>query len=166
MKNPVRQIQLDEPLPLDQIFRMANRLTLELLLMVIAYAAVMLSMVATLGWTTVIVAGIAAIGIYHARMRFCAANYYGQRTPMPVYWLWPLQSMFVIAALLLIGVVCWCLGLGAALTVTFAMTMLFAAPEVAMLVATIVGAIPGCCFGVILAVAVMGELGKHWLRLV
>jgi hypothetical protein len=162
---PVRQPHAIEPLPIDQIMKMANRVSVEMLMMVIAYGAILLSMTEYLSWFTVFLAVICALGIYHARMRMCAAAYYGRKSPLVMFWLSPLYSMVIVTALMAAATFCVALGFSATVVVAGGLTFLFAGPDYAMTIAVFVAIIPGVCLGVILAVSVVSELGKRWLKL-
>jgi len=164
-QNSVRQFPLDEPLPIDHVVRMANRLTLETLLMIIAYTAILLSVVGTLQWLTVFLAILCAVGIYHARLKVCAADYYGRRPSVGLSWLWPVQSMIVVTSLLAIGSTCLIVSLAVTLSVVYGFMLLLVDRDLAIALTAFVGTLPGCCVGAITAAAVVTKLGKNWLRL-
>jgi hypothetical protein len=164
-QNPIRQIHSEEPLPIDHVVRMANRLSLETLLMIVAYTAILLSVVGTLQWMTVFLAILCAVGIYHARLKVCAADYYGRRPPVGLSWLWPVQSMVVVAGLMVIGCLCLSLSLAVTLGVVYGFMLLIVDRELAIVMTAFVGTLPGSMLGTLIATAVVTRLGKSWLRL-
>lgn len=172
---PVREFHAQQPLPLEYVLRMANRVTVETLLLVVAYAAVLLKLVFAVPWdarewdlrhwAVILLVGIWAVGMYHARLKVCVAEYYGQRPALSLYCFWPLMSMVAVAGLLLVAALCMVACVTAAVAAVAVLAVLMAGSEVGLVLAVIVGTLPGSLLGVILATSVVGRLAPQWLRL-
>jgi hypothetical protein len=173
--SPVRELHSHTPVPMEQMIRVANRVNLETLLIVIGYAAVMLRLVTLVDWQmgqqellvggAILLAMIWAAGMYHARLKWCVADYCGRRPSFPIYCLWPLQSMAIVGGLLLVGGCCAILGLAATLGGAICVTLCLLPSETGLTVALVVGSLPGCIVGFLLAMSVVTQLGRSWLKL-
>ncbi|MDP1562567.1 MAG: hypothetical protein Q8M16_14410 [Pirellulaceae bacterium] len=172
---PVRELHGHQPVPMEQIFRVANRVNIETMLIVIAYAAVFLRLVTIIDWQMnewatligglIVLSIVWAVGMYHARLKWCVADYYGRRPSFPLYCLWPLQSMLLIGGLLLIGGCCAALGFSATLACVTFLTLCIVQSEAGFVVGALIGTLPGCIAGFLLATSVISKLGYCWLRL-
>lgn len=172
---PVRELHAQQPLPLEYVLRMANRLTVETLLLVMAYAAVLLKLVFAVPWDAIewdlrhwsvmLVIGIWAVGMYHARLKVCVAEYYGERPPLSLYCFWPLMSMLAVAGLLGVAALCLLVCVSATVAAVAVLAILMAGSEAGLVLAIIVGTLPGSLLGVILATSVVSRLAPQWLRL-
>jgi hypothetical protein len=160
---------------MELMVRLANRVSLETLLIVVGYTAFFLRVVTFVEWQTqdwglmvggaVLLTIVWAVGMYHARLKCCVAEYCGRRPAFPLYCLWPLQSMLLVGGLLVIAGCCATLGLFATLAVVACVTLCLLPSDAAMLVALVVGVLPGCILGFLLAVSVVSKLGPQWLKL-
>jgi len=172
---PVRELHAQQPLPLEYVLRMANRVTVETLLLVMAYAAVLLKLVFAVPWdalewdlrhwAVMLVIGIWAVGMYHARLKVCVAEYYGQRPSLSLYCFWPLMSMVAVGGLLVVAGLCLVLCVASTVAAVALLAVLLVGSEAGVVLAVIVGTLPGSLLGVILATSVVGRLAPHWLRL-
>lgn len=173
--SPARELHAQQPVPMELMIRLANRVNLETILIVVGYVAVFLRLVTMVDWPlndrglligcAILMTTVWAVGMYHARLRWCVADYCGRRPSFPVYCLWPLQSMLLVGGLLVIAGSCVILGLIATLAGVLCVTLCLVQSEVALVVALVVGSLPGCIVGFLLAIAVVSKLGSQWLKL-
>jgi hypothetical protein len=173
--SPVREIHAQQPVPMELMIRLANRVNLETMLIVVGYVAVFLRLVMMVDWPlndrglligcVILMTMVWAVGMYHARLRWCVAVYCGRRPPFPLYCLWPLQSMLIVGSLLVVAGSCAVLGLIVTLGCVMCVTYCLVQSEFALVVTMIVGALPGCIVGFLLAISVGSKLGSHWLKL-
>ncbi|MBL8888918.1 MAG: hypothetical protein JNL67_02995 [Planctomycetaceae bacterium] len=172
---PVRESHPNQSIPIEKVIRSANRVDLETVLIVIAYAAVFLRLVALLDWekaerflmlgSTLVLGLVWAGGIFHARMRWCVADQLGRRPTFPLYWLWPLHSMLLLSGLLVLAIGSWLLGLIVSLACFTAVSVLVVQNEIGVFLGVVMGALPGALLGIVLASSVVTKLGHYWLKL-
>lgn len=173
--SPSRELHANQPVPMEQMIRAANRVNLETILIVIAYTAIFLRLVTVIDWQmgewSVLVGGLIlltmvwAVGMYHARLKWCVADYQGRRPSFPVYCLWPLQSMLVVGGIFVLAGGTAMLGLSATLACVTCLTYCLLQSEIGLVVGAVIGTLPGCIIGFLLAMSVVSRLGYHWLRL-
>ena len=154
-----------DPLPIDRIFRMANRLSINTLLVVIVYAAILLSLLPYLGWGTFVLAVAAAFGIYHANLRIQAAAYYQRPVAYHWHYLWPLYSAFWGLFLAAMGIFGVFLGAVVGFFAAVFLSMPFYSQDDSLVIGVFLGILPGLCAGVILGSNVVTYFGKHLLKL-
>lgn len=172
---PPRELHPQQPIPIAQVIRSANRVDLETILIVIAYAAVFLRLATLVDWDmaerfvmlgSVLVLGLVwAGGIFHARMRRCVADHLGRRPTFPLYWLWPLQSMLLLGGLFVLAVGSLLIGLAVTLACFSAISVVVLQNEIGVFLGIVMGALPGSLLGIVLASSVVTKLGYYWLKL-
>lgn len=154
-----------EPLPVDRVFRLANRLSVYNLLVILSYTSVLFSLFNVLQVAVFPLALFLAFGIYHANLLIHCAEYYGRPIPVYAHWLWPITSALLAFGLMVLGLLCLLFGAG----LGFGGALIFISPfcsfEESLPIAAVTGAIPGICLGVMLASSAIVANGKRWLKL-